>query len=361
MKNRQNTLLSGVFVLKTTILLALLGAIMTIGIGFEAIGISKNDIRDTATSVLGTGDTEVVETEYDWYIRNYSAKDLVEINSYSEDIIIETYGINPDSGSFTRIRSISTELEIDHVNPLENYAYLADRELHEEIIKTVKSKLAESVLEQVDTYEFITDGSNQTVLAVRPSLYTCGTVTLVIDIVDFMLGKHAVANGGEIIVEGIVFKESLHERLAHEIAHIVHFSANQTKRYNCKDTDGSFYTFNELRLDCNTYSSYALGCLHENSYLHQFKVNFWDVYHTDHPGMISGWEDRERYLDNHPDEFVSYYAATELVEDFAESFMEFILFEGYDESTIAGQKVAFFEDFPELLELRDEFWELDNE
>ena len=47
------------------------------------------------------------------------------------------------------------------------------------------------------------------------------------------------------------------------------------------------------------------------------------------------------------------YAATNPSEDFAESFMVFVLKEKPTKSTIADQKILFFYDFPELVEMRD--------
>ena len=47
------------------------------------------------------------------------------------------------------------------------------------------------------------------------------------------------------------------------------------------------------------------------------------------------------------------YAATNPSEDFAESFMVFVLKEKPIKSTITDQKILFFYDFPELVEIRD--------
>ena len=47
------------------------------------------------------------------------------------------------------------------------------------------------------------------------------------------------------------------------------------------------------------------------------------------------------------------YAATNPDEDFAESYMLFVLKEKPTKSTVADQKILFFYDFPELVEMRD--------
>ena len=47
------------------------------------------------------------------------------------------------------------------------------------------------------------------------------------------------------------------------------------------------------------------------------------------------------------------YAASNPDEDFAESFVAFVLKEKPTKSTTVDQKIRFFYDFPELVEMRD--------
>ncbi|MEC8762510.1 MAG: hypothetical protein VXY40_07145, partial [Actinomycetota bacterium] len=56
---------------------------------------------------------------------------------------------------------------------------------------------------------------------------------------------------------------------------------------------------------------------------------------------------------DHEEDFVSDYAATNVVEDFAESFMTFVLEPEPDDDTVIGQKLLFFWDRPEYVEIRD--------
>ena len=64
-------------------------------------------------------------------------------------------------------------------------------------------------------------------------------------------------------------------------------------------------------------------------------------------------DDNERFYQTHKKQFVTNYAATNPDEDFAESFTAFVLKEKPTTSTIADQKIQFFYDFPELVEMRD--------
>ncbi len=59
----------------------------------------------------------------------------------------------------------------------------------------------------------------------------------------------------------------------------------------------------------------------------------------DRPGTGSPDEITDAFYTEHEEDFVSAYAATNVVEDFAESFMLFVL--------------LLFSEYPELVEIRD--------
>lgn len=54
----------------------------------------------------------------------------------------------------------------------------------------------------------------------------------------------------------------------------------------------------------------------------------------------------------HEEQFVREYAATNLREDIAESFMYFVLEPRPRDGSIVSQKIKFFYDFPELVDMR---------
>ena len=103
------------------------------------------------------------------------------------------------------------------------------------------------------------------------------------------------------------------------------------------------------------------GCSRDNSYLNQFVNEFWpdDLYNE--WDEIQYEEDDDTYYDmldafyvKYQNQFVTDYAATNPEEDIAESWTYFVLQPKPDGNTIAEQKVLFFYDFPELVELRNE-------
>ncbi len=97
---------------------------------------------------------------------------------------------------------------------------------------------------------------------------------------------------------------------------------------------------------CDTYYI-SDGCMYAESYLAVFGDIFWDGENGEEEGTA---EERFR-----PEDYVTEYAATNSVEDIAESFAEFIVNpDKWQGETIADQKVQFFEEYQELVTLRDE-------
>ena len=126
--------------------------------------------------------------------------------------------------------------------------------------------------------------------------------------------------------------------MIHEYAHILSLSPGQT--------DPAAWSCDTLQLD--------EGCAEPDSALWGFDQEFWSRYGSDAPDPGNADADLayEFYLD-HEEDFVSDYAATNVVEDFAESFMTFVLEPEPDDDTVIAQKLLFFWDRPEYVEIRD--------
>ena len=125
--------------------------------------------------------------------------------------------------------------------------------------------------------------------------------------------------------------------LIHEYAHVFSFDEGD---------------FDRKATSCDTLDLFE-GCANQASYLFQFYEAFWvrygdsiDVENTDADAAY------EFYLANEED-FVSDYAATNLGEDFAESFMTFVIEDVPEGDTVVAQKLQFFTQFSELVELRE--------
>ena len=95
------------------------------------------------------------------------------------------------------------------------------------------------------------------------------------------------------------------------------------------------------------------GCATEESVVLAFQDRFWSQY-NDAPDPANSDADVawEFYLE-HEDDFVSDYAATNVVEDLAESFMTFVLEDEPSGDTTIAEKLKFFWAYPEFVAIRD--------
>ena len=103
------------------------------------------------------------------------------------------------------------------------------------------------------------------------------------------------------------------------------------------------------------------GCAFENSYIDDFYQQFWsDIYYEwDELQYIVDDEEyyqkSDEFYEKYSDRFLNDYASTSLDEDVAESWTIFILEDKpiFDD-TVAEEKIRFFYDYPELVDLRND-------
>ncbi len=100
------------------------------------------------------------------------------------------------------------------------------------------------------------------------------------------------------------------------------------------------------------------GCSNEDSYINQFFDRFWFELYAEWQ-EIDSEEDEDEYYDlleefyeTYEDQFLTDYAPTSPAEDIAETFSFFILSPRIEPTSIAEEKIMFFYDYPELVELR---------
>jgi len=95
------------------------------------------------------------------------------------------------------------------------------------------------------------------------------------------------------------------------------------------------------------------GCAGADSYLWLFQQQFWSHY-SEAPDDENTDEDvaYDFYL-AHEDDFVDDYAATNVVEDIAESFMTFVLEDQPGGDAVTARKLDFFWNYPQLVAIRE--------
>ncbi|MEQ1737923.1 MAG: hypothetical protein ABL886_16140, partial [Rhodoglobus sp.] len=85
-----------------------------------------------------------------------------------------------------------------------------------------------------------------------------------------------------------------------------------------------------------------------------FRDAFWSGYGDSAPTADNSDADVawEFYLE-HEDDFVSDYAATNVVEDLAESFMTWVIEDAPSGTSTIAAKLAFFDDYPGFVAVRE--------
>lgn len=95
------------------------------------------------------------------------------------------------------------------------------------------------------------------------------------------------------------------------------------------------------------------GCSMAASYINQFFQNYWtDIYDESQSFEVDDDDAFFAFYDKYSDRFVTEYASTNPGEDIAESFTSFVLKDRPSNDIIKNQKINFFYDFEELVELR---------
>lgn len=155
-------------------------------------------------------------------------------------------------------------------------------------------------------------------------------------------------------------QEELEETLVHELAHVLSLRRGQV--LVTPSVAWGFGSLAEAADACAPGVGIEDGCLDPEAYLSRFIARFWDAELLAAADAIAVSETPERdalaLFDQDPSRFATDYAASHPAEDFAESWVTFVLYEyeGVDEPW--ARKAAFFEGFPELVEARAHIWQL---
>ena len=146
--------------------------------------------------------------------------------------------------------------------------------------------------------------------------------------------------------------------LVHEFAHLLTLGPDQVPPsiaiFNNPD-DNDIYL--EEASACSTFFP-GEGCSNDDSYINMFYNEFWpDIY--DEWNEINLEEDEDLYYEKldefyykYEDQFLTDYSVTHPAEDIAEAFAFFVFAEKPAGDTIAENKILFFYQYPELVQLR---------
>ncbi len=215
-----------------------------------------------------------------------------------------------------------------------------DRAAHEDIWELFTRLIPLEQREFLSAFSIITDGNGNVLAAVVQNSNDPQEWILEVDILDS-------SN-----------KYVLTVTLLHEFAHLLTLNSAQVPPseaiFDYPESDSIYQS--ELAA-CPNYFP-GEGCSNPDSYINLFFDRFWFDLYAEWQ-QIETEDDVDLYdelLDDfyfdHRDRFLTNYAATSPAEDIAESFAFFVLAPKPDAGSAADEKILFFYEFPELVELR---------
>ncbi len=233
-----------------------------------------------------------------------------------KEYILVTYQVSGDEISSPKYEKDVPEEFLEYQNDTENHEYLW--KFFTDIIPAEQRKM-------IGEFVVFSDGYANVIGAVDEAS-TPNTWTLEMDAVDSR------------------DLPTLATTLIHEFAHMLTLGDSQLEAGAAS---------------CSTYLSLD-GCTKSDSYINAFYNAFWTDIHEEWSSMVldsDGAVDEDAVLefyDLYPDQFLTDYAPTGPEEDIAESWIYFIFGPMPAGDTIAEQKILFFYDYPELVELRQQ-------
>ncbi|MBM3126434.1 MAG: hypothetical protein FJZ87_15425 [Chloroflexi bacterium] len=148
--------------------------------------------------------------------------------------------------------------------------------------------------------------------------------------------------------------------LVHEYGHLITLNSDQIP-FN----DYYYYGWSQNPATCEQFLV-PDGCTKPDSYMNLFYQAFWvdlleewlesvEKVHVDTEEELRDLVDH--FYNRHEQEFIRPYAATNMYEDMADSFMYFVLELKPEGEAVFEKKILFFYDFPELVAAREQMIE----
>jgi len=148
--------------------------------------------------------------------------------------------------------------------------------------------------------------------------------------------------------------------LLHEFGHLLTLNSKQVPvnrrvLYNPDDIE----LHDQAVADCPGYFT-GEGCSNTDSYINEFFIRFWPRFYEEWKeiDLIEDEDDHldklDEFYDAYKDQFLTNYATISPAEDIAESWSFFILSPKPGPDSIANEKITFFYEYPELVQLRED-------
>jgi len=221
----------------------------------------------------------------------------------------------------------------DGLISLDNQWKGADLEKNQQLWNRVNEILPKSSNKFIKEFVIFSDGEFNVDASMSPISGDNKTFKVYVDITDSFDENNKIKG------------KSLTYNIIHEYGHVL--TLNHTQFLKKKNKRSKTLTIGE-------------GTLNENSYLNQFYNKYWKEYYKEAQATIKMNDEDEKYeiqtkfFEKHSDEFVTQYAASELIEDIAESFAYFVMNDKPKDDSIKNNKILFFYNYEEMIQIRDE-------
>lgn len=279
---------------------------------------------------------------------------LAELAEHGDYIVLAYFEVDRGELSAVYLPELDDDL-FDYYTDFLEYSYdelIAFQEnlyAAEVLWDAVSGIFPEKYLHQIAYFEFFTDGTDDFLGAIEEVGSSQDAFIFSLDVSDMFYSN------GELNYPLLI------DTITHELAHIITLGPSQVAWVEEEDSNPATYYIFEYDLDTEP-----------DSYINQFFNIFWKDIHSEWAAfyyeygvLYEGDEDMhaeyqeivQDYIDDfyykYEDRFLTDYAATSPTEDIAESFMIFALQEKPQSSRMSDQKVLFFYDYPELVEIRN--------
>ena len=201
-----------------------------------------------------------------------------------------------------------------------------EKEMHQKLWAHVNKIMPKDVMKFIGTFEVGTDGKGGVLAHVTPLKENLVRWTLNLDLKDAFKEN------------GSFNQPELNDTIVHEFGHVL--TLNSTQMESKRNEKAGTYTTSE-------------GTTKAKSYLNLFYSKYWKANEKQYSTGENRYNTEKLYAD-HPEWFVSDYAATNPEEDMAEAFRVFVLKDKPSGKKISDDKVKFYYQFAELVKIRTE-------
>ncbi|WBW97204.1 M28 family peptidase [Oceanirhabdus sp. W0125-5] len=277
---------------------------------------------------------EFIETEFEGRVAERLSTFVQVLANVLVEIKETKRGVDDDIEKSTKaIYSITNGiLELDSSYDLSDN----EIELHTTLWNKVKSIYPDNILERILLLRIISDGKGGTTGAASALEDTNSSFEFTLDLDDSFDQNNKLTD------------KDFYHTLIHELFHIISLNDTQLSIVDTQN-DNSTFVIDE-------------GICKKDSYLNTFFQEFWTNIYPElkkieetYDGILTDdyYDETYNFYLKYEDQFVTYYASSNAVEDIAESFTMFVLNHAPTDESIKSKKVNFFYDYPELVELRE--------